>query len=287
MGGLYAISYSIDNSIILLYNIHMVPAVQEKPRKGIMSNETSQFTPEIRELKGEGLAMAAEIVANGGLAYIQYGRVFGIFFDGNRPELVKRVKKIKKHDDPDRKFAVFMFWDEILDQYLDYTKVDIRLRHLVMGQHQAGKLSKHRHPSKLTGSKCHNRIPVEWHRKAEFGEHLLSRDQDGTMMLQFVDPTGHEFMEDFVRRLRILKVLPAVTTLNLHNQGESNSVKEASEVLLDQDEPWVLFCDPLADSFREGSYAILDWRAAQWKRDGNIPIESIENILGLELERGF
>ncbi|OGG04938.1 hypothetical protein A2Z33_06610 [Candidatus Gottesmanbacteria bacterium RBG_16_52_11] len=244
-------------------------------------NTDNDEPPRLAEFQGDGVRRAADIVAGGGLAFIQFGRVFGIFFDGRRPEIAATVRRLKEHDDPDRKFAVFMFWDQA-DSFIDPVKLHsvlapVHRRH-IRGKLLSGKTSGHL--SHKTGARCHHRIPIYPHLTGRLAGHLISRDGE-TPLLQFIDPTGHPPMEEFVRMLGDRDILPAVTTLNIHGQKESGSTEEAINVLIDQDvvPDWVIFTEAQGLEVGAGSFAILDWYRGSWSRPGNIDIAELEKLL--------
>jgi tRNA A37 threonylcarbamoyladenosine synthetase subunit TsaC/SUA5/YrdC len=219
------------------------------------------------------------IIKNGGVVVVQMGGVIGMFADGtNRPALEK-ILTAKEISDKNRPFSAMMFYTEVV-KYIDLKSIHADLQPLLINQDRM---------KNLIGSLIHLRLPLKTEIVNQIPQSMRSQTGEKWIMHN-LDPTGRP-IENFVRALNNNGVpFVAVTTLNRHGEPEITDWKEA-----------IAFCQtfahlPHAVSLHladptykrksiKGSLTIVDTINKTIAREGFVPTEIVEAILGVTFNR--
>lgn len=229
------------------------------------------------------LKRAAQIIVEGGVVAAQLGNIYGLFLDASNPNAVAHEVKIKGKSGPEP-LSIMMSSTRLLD-ILDKNKVHPDLKHLISDGQTLGE---------LVGGICHVRGPVRsdyLDLKTKTGEELipqsiLSWDENNNAFVHNLDPHGYENVEKWISMVNKMGVrFVGVSSLNYKGTPERYCLPDAIEFCLNGlVNPNALLIDPNpVDPRIKGSYAILNFATAFYVRDGQIPVEVVDQVLGVNI----
>ena len=232
--------------------------------------------------RDEDIRGAVERIKAGDIVAAQMRGVFGIWANAEDQEAIDRILTIKGEPDPNKKFSSMMFATDFLT-YVDISLTHQDIRHLFKDAGIFGK---------RFGAVCHVRAPVEKDKISEIPLPLVSQVDDINYMHN-IDPFGRDGMNRFIGGLNIagLKFI-GVTSLNDHAIGEVEitDYQRAVEFCLEKRISSLLVnranqADSEVSRPRGiGSFAIIDLKDLTAMRDGHIPVQIIERLIGVKLD---
>jgi hypothetical protein len=220
---------------------------------------------------------SAEVIAAGGYVAIQYHSVFVMAFSGVNLDARREVMRVKNENDSGKPLSSISF-----SQYV-FPSVDMEL---VQQPEIRALLSDVRRFQRTMGAMCHLRLPLKSSAVgAEIPEHMTSL-KDGTPYVQSLDPSGNLLVANFSREVNDLGVhVMSGSSLNLQGGDEICDLSTAKRFCDERGVPYLLH-DPLyARSEVKGSFPVVDLVDGSALRDGHIPMQLIENLLGVALNK--
>ncbi|OGK25075.1 hypothetical protein A3A46_04035 [Candidatus Roizmanbacteria bacterium RIFCSPLOWO2_01_FULL_37_13] len=224
---------------------------------------------------------AAELIARGQPVAAQMFGVFGLWVRADDRIAIDRVRKAKRErtDGPAKPFATMISTPDFI-KLIDFNAVDSKF---------AAMLRNGLELQRRIGALCHIRAPIKPYlvEQHDIPPLLLSYQGDQPIM-QNLDPFGHSHMSNFIRAVQDRGIqFVGVTTLNdSENEPEIIEGGKASDRCQERGIELLLTdYSPRRDDIR-GSFAILDIsEILSWVRDGFVPANDIETILGLTVDR--
>ncbi len=220
---------------------------------------------------------SAEAIAAGGYVAIQYHGVFIMVFSGVNLDARHATLRVKNEDDSGKPLSSISY-----SQYV-FPSVDMEL----VQQSDIRELLSNVHRFQRTmGTMCHLRLPLKRGAVgAEIPSHMVSL-KDGTPYVQNLDPSGNLLFANFSHDVNDMGVhLIAASSLNLQGEEEICDLPEAKRFCEERGVPYLLH-DPLyARSEVKGSFPVIDPVDGSALRDGHIPMQLIENLLGVALNK--
>jgi len=219
---------------------------------------------------------AVSLVQSGKPIVAQVRGVFGIWFRGDLPEAVARVREIKE-DDPDKKYSAMMFCQDFVP-LIDQEAIPQAIRHLFQNPDML---------QQRVGAICHIRAPITSSSAPKFPSSMISQTKEGVYFVHNLDPHGHKPISNFIIALNQAGFVTqiGVSTLNRDNEPEIHNLNRALQVSRESGIKMILQ-DPThtRKTDLKGSFAI--WDASQNKaiRDGHVPIEVVMKILGIKID---
>lgn len=203
--------------------------------------------------------------------------VCGIWGNGGDPRFPTQVAQIKGESRSGKKMGATLTIAQLVP-LIDLDKVPSQLRNIFVNPVEL---------SRRIGSLCFIRLPVTEDAASILPESLLSRQDDGTPLIQNWDPAGHPAMELLLGRAQQLGVqYPAVTSMNFSGQPEIVAQEEGADFAKAGGIP-IFLQDPTDRNIARGSYTILAVRTEglQLVREGNVPGYLFEYLLEAPLDR--
>jgi hypothetical protein len=227
---------------------------------------------EVRSVWDQDARHEAALLAKQGEAFSSYNRgVCAVWVDGGNPHAPQTIADIKGERRLNQPLAACLRTDTFVSM-LDATKISPDLHDTFL---RAGELAAR------TSSLCFIRAPITEVAVQILPPAMVSRQNDGTPILQNWDPEGHE------PTLRLLEEMydagiqfPAVTSLNPSGTPEIVSQTEGYRFSNKAGIPLFLE-DPHDPGIVKGSFTIVhvDQEGLKLVRDGNIPAHMLEKLL--------
>jgi hypothetical protein len=226
----------------------------------------------------EDVRDAITLIKSGEVVAAQMWGVFGLWVRGDSPEAIKKALTVKKDPHSTKAISSMMLSEDFL-RFIDVNSVHASLRDLLNDVE--------RFQNKL-GALCHIRAPIKSELVNSIPASMVSQE-NGKFYMHNLDPTGHILMEPFIRNLRDEGVMfNAVMSLNDHSIGEAeiHQRTRAIQYCAESGQVGLMLEDiTYGNSGATGSFGIMDTEHAKAVRDGIVPIEIIEKILGHQLSK--
>jgi hypothetical protein len=246
--------------------------------------EKAAVSPSIGSLDSPAdIRIAVEFIKDGHPIGFQFRRVFGICINGARQDMVKKALRLKNEPNHHRPFSGMMTTERFIS-LIDLDRVHPGLHHILKDPQEF---------KSIISSICHIRTPIRPDLISVVPPSMLSYE-NGVPYLHNLDTFGH-LVNNLVTALDSAGVQnPAVTTLNITKvQPEITGITTAAQFcsLHRQrcDVPLILADPTPIRSGIQGSFPIIDiTRRDDQKlsavREGHVPLNVIEKILGIELD---
>jgi len=226
----------------------------------------------------EDLQKGVEIVASGGIVAAQVRGVYGLWCNGGNSNALELILRAKNEHGKPRKFSTMMFSPNIIP-LVDQAAIHPDLQYLVKDP---------RLTDQIIGCLLHLRLPLK-PEAAEILPEALRSEDNGRFIVHNLSPARHP-ISGLIRRLNFEGVKHvALTTLNIGGHPESTTLEEVESFCsAHQGQPWAIplvLRDPFFDPNTQfkGSLTIVDTRTASIYRDGNLPRELANALLGVTL----
>ncbi len=233
--------------------------------------------PDLLPLKDyRTITTAYDHLANGTPVVTQLGNNFGYLADANNELIIKRILEAKGDTNNEKPFSAMLPTNFFLN-IIDFNQIPPSLHNLL------------KNPEELEnrlGLICHLRAPVKNEALSFIPKRLIGweENQDGskTPFVQNFFIKGHAPMESLRDMMFNNGMFLSVTTQNQHGTPEittlEESVTEAKRVAI----PLIL-TDEVKRPEVKGSWSIVNIKNITAVRDGNIPIQIVEKLLGAKI----
>jgi hypothetical protein len=242
----------------------------------VSSQEFASHKTEVASLRSPYARQKAADLAKEGQPIGSYNRgVCAIWGDGANPEFPATVAKIKGELRGNRPLAASLSTERFVEM-LDLSKVPPSLHDTFLN---AKKLAD------ATGSLCFFRAPITDAAARTLPPSMVS-EIDGVKIIQNWDAKGHRPTHKLLRAFEHEGIeFPAVTSMNVSGEPEITSQQQGIEFSQVRGIPMFLE-DPKDPHRAVGSYTILGLSDSglQLVREGNIPSEVIQKLLGVEID---
>lgn len=226
----------------------------------------------------EDLQEAGKMIENGEVVIAQLRNVFGIWAKGDSDKALDKAIEIKGETNKKKPFSSMMFSQDFV-ALIDLEVVSEPFRSL---------LDNPRVLQTIIGGLCHLRAPIKPSLVSKIPERMLTfNEEDGRYYMHNFDPFGHKIsrlIKEFNQR-GIKHV--AVTSFNNHskNEAEITNLPRAEEFCRGGGVK-LLLTDPSPKREEvKGSFAIVNIRDLSASRTGNVPVEVLEEILGIKFDK--
>jgi hypothetical protein len=222
-------------------------------------------------LDPEARRLAASFASTGEPFAAFHRSVCAIFGQGEDPAFAEEVIRIKGKQRTNRPLGMLLL-SEALVSLIDPDDIPEALRHIFLD------------PDELrtrVGSLCFFRVPVRPDAAWIVPPHLVSRTPDGAVVIQSMDPRGHEPLDALIAEMRHQGVLyPAGTSLNASASPEIVG-QEAGIAFARKAGIRLFLNDPLDSGTVMGSPTIISVTrdGLVLVRDGYIPADVFELLL--------
>ncbi len=217
---------------------------------------------------------AVKIIKNGGVVAAQMRNVFGIWIKGNDVKAINKVHSIKESD-PNKPISWMMLSKDFL-KYIDKKLVHKDLVDIIKDSEKF---------SQRIGAICHIRAPIKSSTVGNIPSSLLSTE-DGKYYAHNLDPFGHKGITNFISKLNKAGVIfVGVTTLNKSGCPEICKIKDAVKYCRKKQISMLLTDPQNTKKSVLGSFTIIDIEKKSVLREGNIPAQVIEKILGVDFNK--
>jgi hypothetical protein len=220
---------------------------------------------------------AVDAIVSGGYVSVQYHGVFIMVFSGVNLMARHEALRVKNEEDTGKPLSSISFSSHI------FPSVDLEL---IQQPATKGLLSDISQFQKTLGTICHVRLPLkESAVDAEIPSNMVSL-KNSVPYVQNLDPYGNLLFANFSRELNIAGVqLIAATSLNLQGESEICDLSEAKRFCRQRSIPYLLH-DPLyVRPEVRGSFPVIDLESGKAIRDGHVPIQLVEKIIGTDLDK--
>lgn len=244
---------------------------------GAEKYELVPYSTEVASLRSPFARGRAAAIAKEGNPIGSYNRgVCAIWGDGENAQFIKSVADIKGEERNNRPMAASLSTERFAEM-LDLSRIPASLHETFVNA---------RGLANATGSLCFFRAPITESAARSLPPSLVSRI-DGVPIIQNWDPAGHRPTHKLLRAFDHEGIeFPAVTSMNVSGQPEITNQQEGIE--FSQAKRIPMFLQDKKDAQRAvGSYTILGLtdRGLALVREGNIPSELIEKLLGVGIDR--
>lgn len=248
-----------------------------KPRVSIEYKEGMPFRVGSLANK-EDVADAITLIKSGEVVAAQMWGVYGLWVRGDSKEAIKKALEIKKDPGSTKTLSSMMLSEDFL-QLIDTAAVHSSMRDILS---DVEAFQNH------FGALCHIRAPIRADVVGQIPSSMVSQE-NGRYYMHNLDPTGHILMEPFIRDLNRNGVrFNAVMSVNDHSIGEAeiHDRTRAVEYCASSGRVGLLLEDiTYGNAGATGSFGIMDAEHASAVRDGIVPVEVLEKILGKQLNK--
>jgi hypothetical protein len=216
-------------------------------------------------------------ILDGGLVATQYHGVFIVVFSASDRWARKRVVVAKGEVDSTKPLTSMSFY-KFVSPYVDHDRIlESTMRELVED------VDRYR---RTFGAMCHVRVPLASDATEGPIPPQIVSGQDEKLSAQCLDPYGNLLFTHLVHELNEAGIdFVTASSLNCAGENEICDLSAARSFCEANDVPVVLY-DPLfAAPDVQGSFPIVDSETMTAIRDGHIPIQIIERIVGLEFDK--
>ncbi len=220
---------------------------------------------------------AVDAIVSGGYVSVQYHGVFIMVFSGVNLVARHGTLRVKNEEDTGKPFSSISFSSHI------FPSVDLEL---IQQPAAKGLLNDISQFQKTLGTICLVRLPLkESAVDAEIPSNMVSL-KNSVPYVQNLDPYGNLLFANFSRELNIAGIhLIAATSLNMQGESEICDLSEAKRFCQQRSVPYLLH-DPLyVRPEVRGSFPVIDLESDTAIRDGHIPIQLVEKIIGTSLDK--
>lgn len=224
------------------------------------------------------LRQAVNIILSGGIVAAQVRGVYGLWCNGDNQAALDLILNAKGEFGQKRPFSIMMFSRNIFP-LVDNSAIHPCLQHLAKDPTIT---------DQIVGCLLHLRLPLK-KEAAKKLPRMLQSEINGRPVVHNLSPARHP-ISGLIRRLNFEGVKHvALTTLNIGGQPESTTLEEVESFCsAHQGQPWAIplvLRDPFFDPNTQfkGSLTIVDTRTASIYRDGNLPRELANALLGVTL----
>ncbi len=220
---------------------------------------------------------AVDAIVSGGYVSVQYHGVFIMVFSAINLLARRETLRVKNEEDTGKPLSSISFSSHI------FPSVDLEHIRQPAVKGLLGDVSQFQ---KTLGTICHLRLPLkESAVDAEIPSHMVSF-KDSVPYVQNLDPYGNLLFANFSRELNVAGIqLIAATSLNLQGESEICDLSEAKRFCQQRSVPYLLH-DPLyARPEVRGSFPVIDLESDTAIRDGHVPIQLVEKIIGTSLNK--
>ena len=220
---------------------------------------------------------AVDEVLSGGFVATQYHGVFIIIFSATDTKARQGVLAAKGETESSKPLSSLTFCKHIFP-YVDVDRIPaLAMRDMIVD------VERYR---RALGAICHVRVPLT--REATQGpipSQILSV-QDGVPYVQSLDPYGNLLFSNLAHELNAVGI-PFIAASSLNRSGESEICElSAAKTFCGEAGIPYLLRDPLfVAPDVKGSFPIIDLEKMTAVRDGHIPVQIVERIVGLEFDK--
>lgn len=222
----------------------------------------------------DAIKSAVETITNGGIVAAQVRGVFGLWCDAENESAVHLLHETKRASYS--KTLSLMVPSSTIYPHVKMSAIHPDLKRIFVDSHT---LSSH------VGAVCHLRMPIKDQSVHEIPYTARSLDGDDAI-IHNLDPNGHTINE-FVERSQLAGVkFLGVSSMGISQiQPEIDNLPDAIDFCEGTANIDLLLVDNIGIGVDyRGSFPIVDSRSCEAVREGHIPIEYVERVLGVQID---